>query len=737
MELLRDTPFEVAFVVTPLRPPRPTLTVVVKATLTLPTDGVCAIADAQQPVSADVHEDDDPARPLRYESDLAPAKPCGEVLVLGRCHPRGGAATQSAVAFSVGAVKKRIAVFGDRRWGAWPLRSIGAPASFKDMPLTWERARGGDPRNPIGRAGVDAPLPNLEDPDALIRSPDDARAPAGCGPIARTWSARTRFAGTYDAAWQRDRWPFLPADHDLAYHLAAPADQRIAGYWSGDEEITLRNMHPAQDLVRARLPDLSARVFVVRRAGGDPEAIRMRLDTLVVDAEACRVTLLWRGNTDVASDRLEDLHTLVVWHEPSSARGDVEGARARIEAARAKERAEDAAFAPEPVPADAPSPAVTPAEAPEEVPEDVRQGIAEALAQIPDDATQQPAPTDEALQGFLRDAGIPADALRDEVPAEAPTVTDPVARARLLAALAAGEPTAGMDLSAADLSGLDLKGCDLTRCILSGATLTGCALDGAKLAGAALTGATLRGASLRRADLTRADLTGASGDDVVLEGATLDGAVLGGTSLRGADLRGASLRGTEAREADLTRADLTGATLDGATLDGATLVEVRAAGASFARASLEGAKAAGADLTGADLTRLRASERTVLRGATLREAKGPHGIFTDADLTDADLSFADLTRAELSGARLDGACLDGCALRHARFIGASLKGARALRADAMEASFEGADLAGADLRGASLYGAQLWKARVHGARFDQCLLGGTLLASFASTLGAR
>ena len=71
------------------------------------------------------------------------------------------------------------------------------------MPLVWERAFGGvdttergpavDARNPVGvgfrvRGGAKAlagmPLPNVEDVNALITSPDDAPEPAGFAPIA-------------------------------------------------------------------------------------------------------------------------------------------------------------------------------------------------------------------------------------------------------------------------------------------------------------------------------------------------------------------------------------------------------------------------------------------------------------------------------------------------------------------------------------------------------------------------
>lgn len=735
MQLLRETPFEVAFLVTPVAPPRPTLTVVVKATFTLPLEGTCAVAAEQLPVSGDAHVDDDPAKALVYEADLAPMKPRGECFVIGSCHPAGGAATASAVAFSVGPVKKRIAVFGDRRWGSWPFRAPGAPAAFAEMPLTWTRAFGGpgEPRNPAGRSGAEEPPPNLEDPDALLTAPGARATPVGCAPMPRTWPARARHAGTFDDAWQRDRWPYLPPDHDPAYHLAAPADQRIEGFWTGDEEITLRNLRPERELVKVRLPGVTARVFVVRREGAEPEAVRMRLDTITVDAATQRVLVLWRGTTSVTSDLLEDVRGLVVWHEPIGAKSDASHARARLDAAAAKDQVELAGFAPEPVPeAEQPEPELPPDEPLDPA---VASTLAEveALSREPDAPVPELGP--EQVAQVLRDAGVPPDAVA-EPPEPAEPAVDPSARERLVAALAAGAATADLDLTAADLSGLDLSGVDLSGCLLAGAVLTGARLDGAKLVRAVLAGATLTRASLAGADLTRADLTGARGDAVVLTSAVLRSAVLTSTVLPGAAMGGCRLDRAEARDATLDGADLSGAVLDGADLSGARLGGVRARGASLVGTSLEGARAAGIDLTGADLTKLRASEGAVLSGAMLREAKGAQGIYLGAALDGADLSYGAFARAEFSGADLTRARMDGCDLRGARALRAVLTGVLMRRADAMEANFEGADLGDGDLRGTSLYGAQLWKARVRGARFEGALLGGTLLATLASTLGA-
>ena len=86
MKIVRDTPFEIGWTVWQIRPPVPSLTVVVKATFKLVHGDVCTIADTQVPVTGDLHHDDEPARSVRYESDLAVHKPRGEVYLAGTCH---------------------------------------------------------------------------------------------------------------------------------------------------------------------------------------------------------------------------------------------------------------------------------------------------------------------------------------------------------------------------------------------------------------------------------------------------------------------------------------------------------------------------------------------------------------------------------------------------------------------------------------------------------------------------
>lgn len=149
-------------------------------------------------------------------ADVLPRRdPAFEVILLGAAHAPGGRAVPSMVVrLTVGNVSRSIAVFGERSWQ--PDGIMGRPAPFATMPLVYERAFGGraqvyldesttvevqDPINPLGRGfdgdskawqmaeaiGVapgypllsfDRSLPNLEDPAALISSPQSTPDPA-------------------------------------------------------------------------------------------------------------------------------------------------------------------------------------------------------------------------------------------------------------------------------------------------------------------------------------------------------------------------------------------------------------------------------------------------------------------------------------------------------------------------------------------------------------------------------
>lgn len=761
VELIRETPLEVAWHVWQARPPHPSLTVVVKGTFTL-APGVCTPATHALP-TGDEHHDDDVERSIRYASDLEPLKPQGECMVIGSFHAPGGRPVPSSkVAFQIGPVRKQLAVFGDR---VWHLGRASEPNPVAKLALTWEHAFGGPgfPDNPVGRgiAAIELDeqprvmLPNLEDPAALVASREHRPRPAGFGPIPRTWPARTRLAGTYGPAWQRARYPYFPEDIDWRFFNAAPPDQQIRGYFRGDEEIVLRHLHAEHALLETRLPGWRAHAFVVAQGSDRLHDVGLALDTITVDSDEGVVHCVWRGVTEVAREDLSDLRHLFVTHEELGDRVGLAGFAARYRGKLELDAAEESAAEPEPIP---PTPtvmqraevlaAMVDPEAPGakwahldqamtirgDEGSGLMRAIQDALAARQREGALKPV-FDDAL-GFAKSDSVERQlsaeellelemqlALGDLLEEE----EDP-AREELRQLVAAGESLAGRDLSGADLSGFDLNGTDLRGAILTRANLSGTRFEGAKLDGAVLREAELSLASFDGCSLREADLTSARAHRVRMHDCDLELATIAVSFLREGRFSSCRFVRADLRESDLGLADFRGCTLDDADLSAATLEEASFRESSLVDAWLEGGvKARRLRLDGCNAALLRASEEGDFEEASFKKTTLDGARFGDAKLRQANFSLAKLSRADFSRAFLAEAVLMGCDLRMARFDGATLVKASLLKANLMQARFEGANLRHADLRGTNLFQAELYKAKLEDARLDLADLHGTRL----------
>src|SRR5690606_6756435 len=100
------------------------------------------------------------------------------------------------------------------------------PTPFLRMPVDLAHAFGGPDHaaNPYGKGAMQAgadptgkQLPNIEWPDAPVRSIQDTPPPATLGNLPATTPSLTRWAGTFDAAWEATRFPWLPDDVDPRY----------------------------------------------------------------------------------------------------------------------------------------------------------------------------------------------------------------------------------------------------------------------------------------------------------------------------------------------------------------------------------------------------------------------------------------------------------------------------------------------------------------------------------------
>ena len=279
--------------------------VAVRATFSVSLDGRVTVADDQDDVClAPKYFGEPGGSSLRYDLDLVRTKPGTDVVLHGYAHAPGGRPVQFVdSSLVVGSLSKQLRVFGDRSWRE-TLSDVypSEPQPFVSLPIRYERAWGGtlpksearDPFNP-GGIGADAvpgkPVANVEYPGKPIRSPRHQGPPAGFGPIPGHWQPRAKLAGTYDAAWRKERQPLVPKDFHDAYFRCGPADQQFNGFLQGGEEVDLRNLTP-EGFLRFRLPRISLG-FSTRIAGGI-EHHRGQLYTVIIEPEERRLIMVWQ-----------------------------------------------------------------------------------------------------------------------------------------------------------------------------------------------------------------------------------------------------------------------------------------------------------------------------------------------------------------------------------------------------------------------------------------------------------
>lgn len=667
--------------------------------------------------------------------DEAMFKPRAEALLSGSAYPPGGKrAAACAARMQVGSVDKTVYVVGDRHW-----TTLGPsdPAPFRSMPLDWTRAFGGESfaDNPVGR-GADKvpeggkarqPLPNLEQPDRLVKSPHDRPPPASFAPIPFHWPQRQALAGTYDESWRKTRYPGFPDDLDLEMFNVAPRDQRFGGYLDGGEPFLLENLHPELSRIEGRLPTHRARCFVTR-AGHDGEGpppleeIELRRDTVHFFPSAGLGVILFRGILPIDQDDASDLLHLVACAE---AAGEV---KPRSHYAQAfarrldKERGALAALKEsELLPPRPDGRAALPIERYGDMTEllahedllakNQRRG-AEKRLDVAREACREagidpdehfplpppppPVPALEDLEEAVDDIQRQADqAVKDAeergaaLRAKAEAALAEAGIGELDAAGGGGPPAfsaeAQLESIRQQIALLRIGGqaTDALEAQLGDARF----VEQLQQAERSLKDAYRRFGHHYPAARVEADRAAALRAEVIR--ARDAGESLAGRDLTGADLSGLDLRGADLAEAFLEKADLSGANLEEANLERAVLTRATLAETRLAKAKLGGAN---------------------FGDATLRDV-----VFDDADGTGAVFGKARLERVSLAGVALEGA----------DFFEATFAEVSLARAHAKKTFFFRLDLRGVDFSASEIVDCAFIESTLDGARFDRATLTGT------------
>jgi len=309
LQLENNTPFAADTVIFPNEDAVDSLYIIVRATFNIDKDWT--LADQQlKPCTEDEYWTEPGKSSIKFTSDYHTGKLSTDIFMVGHAFaPMNTKTKQLDVSLKVGQVEKTVRVFGDRQWRSG---KITEPKLFKTMAMVYERAFGGmfvsdgkiissSDYNPLGRgfAGMRSvdemdgvPLPNLEDPNDLIKQPSCEPMPACFGALAAHWLPRKNYAGTYDEKWETNCAPYLPNDFDKRFFNMAHPDLVYPGFLNGGEEVEITNMNPTGK-IRFIIPNVKLVADV--RIADKAESPKFNIESLIIEPNKLKMSLVWRS----------------------------------------------------------------------------------------------------------------------------------------------------------------------------------------------------------------------------------------------------------------------------------------------------------------------------------------------------------------------------------------------------------------------------------------------------------
>ncbi|WP_075180330.1 DUF2169 family type VI secretion system accessory protein [Neptunomonas phycophila] len=283
-------------------------------------------------ITADVSLGQPGFTPILYENDFARFKPQCDVIMHAHAYSLSNK-PEVEVGLKVGSeLDKRFRVYGPRQWikSGWSL-SLSKALPFEKQIIHYGLAYGGvdysefDSKgiahtfvnNPLGIGyapktnanDLDGkPAPQLEPLNQKITRFNQEIEPVSFGPVSRNFKDRLALAGTYDEHWEREVSPFLPDDFKEAFYQCAPIDQRIS-HLCGGEEITLSNVMPEGEFSFV-VPDTHIYVSAIK-SGGNEQLLDVRADTLIIEPELRRFSVVWRASIPIEYYSTE-INTIIV-----------------------------------------------------------------------------------------------------------------------------------------------------------------------------------------------------------------------------------------------------------------------------------------------------------------------------------------------------------------------------------------------------------------------------------------
>jgi hypothetical protein len=312
LQLKNETPFKATMLMLPDPDGVDSVYAIVKGTFAIGER--LELAEEQLPLTLKDEFYDEPQNSsVKLPADTSLIKPGTDVLMHGTAWaPDGEPTIEMRVSLNVANIEKTVIVTGDRIYSG-PGATISAPEPFESIPLVWERAFGGtdhlkdDPTkgdgmaaNPVGTGfrisnGVKPidgmKVPNVELEKERVQTIRDRPTPAGFAALGPNYQPRLSFVGTYDEEWEQSRSPFLPKDFDSRFFHSAPADQIVADYLNGDETVRITGATPNGQL-EFQLPGIVPEITYTM--ANQPHVTPVHLDTVLIEPDEMRVSLVWR-----------------------------------------------------------------------------------------------------------------------------------------------------------------------------------------------------------------------------------------------------------------------------------------------------------------------------------------------------------------------------------------------------------------------------------------------------------
>lgn len=236
------------------------------------------------------------------DHDVSPPKPLFDVVLAGyatrraKAEDKGKPPASFEAGLRIGNHVAGICVHPPRYWKRGLLGYSETPlvAFVERVPLCYALA------DCEGGFALEAPedqsvwLPWIE----AIKQPSQRRkygkAAAGLSYWPESAPHRLRHMGTYDDAWQDERAPALPKDFNPRfYNVAHPALQLDEAPAPGTD-IRLANLGEAP-VIDSRMPALRLAAQGTTAGGQSLAAIDLRPDTLLIEPEHNRLSMIWRA----------------------------------------------------------------------------------------------------------------------------------------------------------------------------------------------------------------------------------------------------------------------------------------------------------------------------------------------------------------------------------------------------------------------------------------------------------